>query len=256
MITKSKNGLKWLQSELLLPFPEIKHGFFLRQGGNSPSPFASLNMGINRGDCFELVQKNRDKVKAAMALKTLFAANQVHGDSIIALDKKNVDSIGNFDSLMTNVEEIGLMVTHADCQAAIFFDPIQKAISTVHCGWRGNVCNIYKKTIHAMQRQYGSKPQNLLVAISPSLGPDFAEFINYRKEFPKEFWQFETTKDHFDLWALANWQLMQEQILPHHIDIARICTFSNPQEYFSYRRDKQITGVHGTLAYLQQFLLG
>ena len=44
-------------------------------------------------------------------------------------------------------KDCGLVIQHADCQAAIFFDPVRKAIANVHCGWRGSVCNIYAKTV-------------------------------------------------------------------------------------------------------------
>lgn len=134
--------------------------------------------------------------------------------------------------------------------ASFFYDPIHRAVATVHCGWRGQVCNIYAKVIAAMKKAYGSNPADLHVAISPSLGPQHAEFVHYRVEFPEPFWQFRVGDSHFDLWALAVWQLKQAKILGSHIQVAEICTYANREDCFSYRRGKRTTGAHGTVAVL------
>ena len=153
------------------------------------------------------------------------------------------------DGLTTQRPYLGLLVLHADCQAAIFYDPIHHALANVHCGWRGNVQNIYKETIAFMAASYGTKASDLLVGISPSLGPEAAEFIHYRTEFPECYWDF-CINNHFNLWELSRYQLMAEGILPHHIEISGMCTYSHPEDCFSYRRAKK-SGRHGTLAMLK-----
>ncbi len=116
------------------------------------------------------------------------------------------------------------MIRHADCQATIFYDPEHNAIANVHCGWRGNVQNIYRATAFEMRKTFSSKPENILVGISPSLGPEKSEFINYRKEFPESFLPYEIKPTYFDLWAISRMQLEASGILPHHIEVASICT--------------------------------
>src|SRR5262249_11397000 len=96
---------------------------------------------------------------------------------------------------------------------------------------------------------FGSRPEDLLVGISPSLGPHSAEFKNYRTEFPQELWGFQVRPEYFDLWALARHQCEECGILPQHIEIAEICTYANPEDYFSYRRDG-VTGRNATVAAL------
>lgn len=142
------------------------------------------------------------------------------------------------------------MIKHADCQAAIFFDPVERAVGAVHCGWRGNVQNIYRHTVETFQSQFGSRVENLLVCISPSLGPENAEFINHERELPQEFLSFKQKVCHFDLWAIARWQLEEVGVLPQHIEIANICTFSDAGDFFSFRREKK-TGNHGTVVVLK-----
>ena len=143
------------------------------------------------------------------------------------------------------------MIKHADCQAAIFYDPEHRAIANVHCGWRGNVQNIYRETVREMRRHFASRPENILVAISPSLGPEKAEFINFKKELPEAFLPYQVKPTYFDLWAISRMQLESEGILSHHIQIASICTYSHPEDYFSFRRDNRVTGNHGTVAVLR-----
>lgn len=250
MIRKQQGNIHWLEFELLASFPELKHAIFLRHGGISEGPYGSLNLSMTMGDIPQNVEANLSKIKQVLSIDRLASAEQIHKDGILEVNHDNFDARTQHDALMTNHQEIGLKVSHADCQAAIFYDPIHKAVATVHCGWRGHVCNIYEKVIAAMIKAYGSNPADLHVGISPSLSPQHAEFVNYRAEFPESFWQFRVNEHHFDLWALAVWQLNQAKILSPHIQIAEICTYANNVDCFSYRRGQRTTGAHGTVAVL------
>jgi hypothetical protein len=166
------------------------------------------------------------------------------------VDGDNFNNCGECDGLMTNVGGVALKVGHADCQAAIFYDPVQHAIAAVHCGWRGHVSGIYSEAVRAMAQAYSSKASDLRVAIAPSLGPCHAEFIHFRSEFPQPFWQFQVVPNYFNLWALGQWQLQEAGILPHHIQVAQQCTYADNSDCFSYRRSGGTTGAHATIAML------
>lgn len=153
------------------------------------------------------------------------------------------------DALVTADKGMALMIKHADCQAAIFYDPTNQAIANVHAGWRGSVSNIYAEIVHTMQQTFGSRPQELLACISPSLGPEEAEFIHYNQELPEELWDFQVKSNYFDFWAISEYQLQAAGLLPHHIEIAKISTYSNAHDYFSYRRER-VTGRNGTVVAL------
>jgi len=168
---------------------------------------------------------------------SLQMAKQVHGSEIIAIDTP-VDFL-ECDAMSTSVPKLGLILKHADCQAAIIYDPIRKALSLVHSGWRGSVQNIYSNAIRHMRERYHSSPTDLLVAISPSLGPESAEFIHYREELPEAFWDYQTKPNYFDFWQISRDQLEREGVLSHHIEIAQIDTMQD-LEYHSYRREKVI----------------
>lgn len=242
--------LEWLEFELLSDIPDVKHAVFLRYGGYSEGPFASLNLGFHVGDQAELVQTNLQLIQKQLRKQVHNWKNYVwghgrHGKDISDVNASSPRDISDVDGLITSERGITLMMTHADCQIALFYDPKHHAIANIHSGWRGSIANIYADTIQKMQQTFGSNPADLLVCISPSLGPDEAEFIHYRSEIPEEFWHFQVRPTYFDFWAISEDQLQTAGILPHHIEIARLSTYANPHDFFSYRRDK-ITGRHAT----------
>lgn len=232
------------QFDLLKDCKKIVHGTYSRKGGVSAAPFDSLHLGTGSD-----LAANLERVKKHSSIKHIALAKQEHGSTVVEV-KRSSDPTPICDALMTQCSDIGLLIRHADCQAALFYDPIQSAIAAVHSGWKGSVLNIYSNVIAELKHKYGSNPENILACISPSLGPKSAEFIHYQKELPRPFWDFQVEKNHFDFWKISRWQLEESGILPHHIEIAEIDTVANPTDYFSYRRN-QITGRNGTIISLK-----
>jgi len=246
MIYKEKNSIKWLEFELLQGIPDLIHGVFLRHGGRSKGPFSSLNVGMQVGDDSSAVEQNRLLICQLTGFRTLIMGNQKHTDQIVEISQSGLINPPICDGLCTHLPGLALTVQHADCQAAIFVDPVRNILANIHAGWRGNVLNIYQKTIDKLNDSFGCKAQDLLVAISPSLGPQAAEFKNFETEFPSHFAPFRRKECYFDLWACARRQLQEAGILEEHIQIAEICTYTHPEDYFSYRRDK-VCGRHATV---------
>jgi YfiH family protein len=213
MIQKHKNGVSWLEFELIAD-AKLKHGVFL-------SPLNS---------------RQSDHAKSILDIPALVSGRQCHGKDVGIITHENDNPV--CDALVTQLPHIGLTIRHADCQAGILYDPINHAVANVHSGWRGSVQNIYSGTISYMRRCFGSDPKNILVAISPSLGPENAEFIHYRQELPEYFWEFQTKPNYFDFWAISRWQLISSGIASHHIQIAEIDTYSDHERFFSYRRNR------------------
>jgi YfiH family protein len=242
--------MEWLEFDLLEPFPHVAHGVFLRHGGVSKGHCGTLNLGDGTSDHGENVKTNRELVRKALDVPKLVFPHQTHGMNVQRVTPKNLDKTFQSDALFTTEKNIGLGVTHADCQAAIFYDPVHEAIAVVHAGWRGMVQNIYARTLEAMQRDIGTQPQNLLVCISPSLGPDHAEFKNYKQEFPQDFWSSQVKPNYFNLWDISRKQLSAIGVLDKNIEISETCTYCNSKDYFSYRREKD-TGRHGTVVALK-----
>lgn len=245
-----KAKMEWIEFDLLEAYPHVAHGVFLRPGGTSEKHFASLNLGENVGDHPDHVKVNRELMRKTVGIPKIIFANQNHGVNVHRVTQKNMDKVSQADGLFTTEKNVGLAVTHADCQATIFYDPVHEAIGIVHAGWKGSVQNIYARFFEAMHRDIGTQPHNVIVCVSPSLGPDHAEYKNYKQDFPEEWWSFQVRPNYFDFWAMTKKQLSALGILDKNIEISEVCTHCNPKEYFSYRREKE-TGRHATVVALK-----
>lgn len=227
-----------------------------RLGGSGKGNFASNNMSFGVGDQRSVVLANRQQLKTQLNLHTLLSAHQVHGTGVFCLkDQLHEDlEVDGYDALVTDRKGVGLMIQQADCQAVLLFDPRQKAIAAVHCGWRGSVQNILAETVAVMVDEYGTRPAELLGAISPSLGPCCAEFVNYKDELPKDFVRFMVRRDYFDFWQISKNQLGSAGVNSENVEVIRNCTCCS-KNYFSYRKACRetggITGRNSSILYLQ-----
>lgn len=218
--------------------PRLFHGIFTRNGGVSPAPWNTLNVGYHCGDAAANVGRNRRTIKAALHIERLISLGQVHGAKVFTLTEiPDSDlEIQGFDGLVTDLKGPGLMIQQADCQAVLLFDPVRPAVGIVHVGWRGTVAKIIGQAVAAMAANYASRPADLLAAVSPALGPCCAEFRNYQTELPPELHCYQVRPTYFDFWAISRDQLLAEGLRADRILIAGQCTACGP-EFFSYRRD-------------------
>ena len=242
MISASKNGAMFFQFENLQKYPTIRHGIFTRHIGHSKGDFQSLNVSLDLGDAAEHVRENRNLVSQIMEGQDLVFVKQVHGDQVVVLNYKNIDSyggnhraLGTGDALVTNVSGKFLTTQLADCQSVLLYDPIQHVVANVHSGWRGSIKNILGRTLGVMKKYFKCYSADIIAGIGPSLGPCCAEFVNYRKELPQIFWRYKLADDHFDFWTLSRDQLTHAGVLGENIEISRICTKCNTETFFSYR---------------------
>ena len=167
MIRKSADGIQWLEFEILAEQKGIIHGIFLRDGGMNSEFVALGNVGDKKEEEMGALEENRNRFLLALNIERFVSCVQVHGNRVVHVED-DFQNMTECDGLITKETNLGLMIKHADCQAAIFYDPIHKALANVHSGWRGNVKNIYGVTIGEMARAFGTKPQDLLVGVSPS----------------------------------------------------------------------------------------
>jgi len=240
--------VEWLEYDLLLEHQDINAKTFLRHGGTSKGPFFSLNISTNVGDHQGNVKSNRQIIKDIMQVPKMVYATQPHKAEmkrVSASENKELDA----DVLFTTEKNIALSITHADCQAAIVFDPSKKVLALVHAGWRGLVSDIYQNCILNLEKEEGCKSKDLIVCLSPCLCSDHFEFKDYKKHFPEKYLNFQTKENHFDFCTMAKSDLLSAGVLEKNIEFSDICTSCNEDDYFSYRRDKK-TGRNVTTAYL------
>ncbi len=226
----------------------LLHGVFTRRGGVSLAPFDSLNASWSNGDLPEAVRENLTRIKEAIGLEELVSSRQVHGDSINFIGKESFRRLEvrpplliapPADALATNLPGLGLVIKIADCQSILLADPQSRIISNIHCGWRGSVKNIVGKTVKYLSEHFGLNPAGTFAAVSPSLGPCCAEFVNYRKEIPEKFLLFQVRPLYFDFWAITREQLISAGVSEENIELSARCTVCGKTEFFSYRGEGQ-----------------
>jgi len=100
--------------------------------------------------------------------KAFFLA-QCQSSDIVEITKDNLEDILFADACFTRLRNITLNVVVADCCPILLYDTRQKLVWVVHAGWRGTVSNIVSKTLSALQKKYHSLPEDIYLALWPSI---------------------------------------------------------------------------------------
>jgi len=217
MIRKCVDSVVWYEFELLQPYPHVHHGTCATPINPPENPFTAHH--------------------PSFATCTPVMMNQVHGRNVVTIGSSEA-SQPTADAMVTAQPNLALVIKHADCQPCLLFDPEHSAIGVAHSGWRSSCQNIYKATVEHMQLQFGTKAEQLLACIGPSLGPCHAEFTHWRDELPPSFEPFLCQNDHFDFWAISRHQLQACGLKDENIEIAKVCTRCHPESFCSYRFNK------------------
>ena len=243
----------------LLDDADLVHAITTRAGGVSPTPWDRLNMSWARPDPPENVVENRRKVCVALEIpiQRLVQAGQVHGVEVRtvgaadagrgAADRPSV--LPPADALITDVPDLYLFACFADCVPLLFFDPVRRAVGVAHAGWRGTVADMAGATVRALAEAYGSRPDDLLVVIGPSIGPccyevgDEVVHAARRLPDPSELLHPGVAgRLHFDLWQANRQLLLAADVRPEHIEVSELCTMHHAGRFFSHRATGGQTG--------------
>ena len=160
---------------------------------------------------------------------------QIHSDTVLAADRPGC--IGEGDALITNCPGITLTIRTADCLPILIADPKNRAIAAIHSGWRGTVLEIAPKTVRAMQEQFGSRPEDLVVVVGPGIGGCCFEV---GPEVAEQFGLSGRTK--IDLVETLRRQLGRKGGQPRQFASADLCTVCRADLFHSYRRDRESAG--------------
>jgi YfiH family protein len=109
--------------------------------------------------------ENINELKNLFKLDDIGYCRQIHSDIVWNYN----GDIKQGDSIITNLENVGLGVFTADCVPVILYDEKNKAIAAVHSGWKGTYEEIVSKTVEKMTKCYETKPENLRVFIGPHI---------------------------------------------------------------------------------------
>jgi YfiH family protein len=240
-----------LHRSAVLPTEGFLHGFPERHGGVSTGLRSSLNLGRRWGDDGANVDANRTLLAehAGYDPAQLVATRHVHGTNVYKVGEPLADD-AEFDGLVCDRPGPVLGAFAADCIPILFADPVARVCGAAHAGWRGTVAGVAKNVVDRM-RELGAQPENLRVALGPSIGaccfevgPEVVdEFRAALGDLPGLVVQG-PNKDHLDLRVATRAILERAGVKPKHIDDRPPCTKCEADRFFSYRRDGREGGVH------------
>ena len=252
---KEKNHVPYIQFKNLSATGIVKHGFSTRKGGVSTGIFSSMNLNFKRGDDPDAVLENYRRMAAAlnMRVEDMVLSDQTHTTNVRVITEEDrgkgilrPQDYSDVDGMITNVPEIVLVTSYADCVPLYFVDPVRKAIGLSHSGWKGTVGHIGQKTVWKMHEVYGTEPKDIVAAIGPSICQSCYEVSDDVAEaFRANFTADEAAdilldkgngKYQLDLWK-ANWYVLTDAgILPEHLSVTDLCTACHPDLLWSHRK--------------------
>ncbi len=167
---------KWLWHGFSTRLGGVSRIYSTNQGdGDEDSP-GELNLGFTASDERELVARNRHLFTEAVTgnpATPLVTLRQIHSNGLHYAARWDAarERPQRGDGLMTDEPGILLAVQTADCIPVLVADRKRKAVAAFHAGWRGTVKRIVETGIGRMRAEFGSKPEDLIAAIGPGVGP-------------------------------------------------------------------------------------
>ncbi len=257
-------GTPYLVCKKLEEIPFITHGFSTRKGGVSEGIFDSMNLSFSRGDDEEAVRENFRRMAKAIDVETdsLVFAKQTHTTNIKVVteeDKgkgitKELD-YDDIDGLITNVPGLCLTTFYADCVPLFVVDPVHKAIGLSHSGWRGTVSKMGQVTLEHMKETYGTKAEDVVVAIGPSICQKCYEVSEdvikeFQNHFDEKWWNSlyykkDNGRYQLNLWKANEIIFLESGVKKENMAVTNVCTNCNADMLWSHRATK---GERGSLA--------
>jgi len=271
----------------------LRHGFSTRAGGvSSIHGQGSLNLGFTKEDQAANVAENRRRLlrTALGGTAKLLTLRQIHSGLIRTIEARDGALEGRMESadgravlrgdgMMTDVPGVMLGVQVADCVPVLVADVRRRAVAAFHAGWRGTLKRIVERGIGTMRLRYGSRPEDLVAAVGPSIGAccysvgeelrhEFESQFAYAPELFSEVYDSDPVRDkypllfltarapghsnigpqiHLDLWEANRRQLLDAGLKEKRITVVGECTAcarvkGGGLKYFSHRGESGFAG--------------
>lgn len=257
-IIRETNGVAYIQSRALADIEYVKHSFSTRLGGVSEGIWSSMNLNFGRGDDEANVLANFRLYAEATGtdVDNMVYSMQTHTTNVIRVGRTDCGNgvtkpqrFNDVDGLVTNEPGVCLVTTYADCVPLYFVDTKNRAIGLSHSGWRGTVGNITRVTVNLMRSEFGTKPEDIITFIGPSICKSCYEVSEDVAEKFKAAYPAEEIKDILtdkgminnerkyllNLHAANVANMVNAGIPTDNINVTDICTCCNPDFLYSHR---------------------
>ena len=230
--------------------PQKTHS--LSQHSESTS-YSEFNLGDHVGDNPDQVKSNRNYLLNNLSPNSKIQwLEQVHGNKVVTVDSHSFIPLVA-DAAITQQSNISLAVMTADCLPILLTAADGSEIAAIHGGWKPLAKNIIANTVNCMR----TPNKNIIAWLGPCIGKaafEVGEEVKFAFEKKSEKFssafsvspknQVSTSNKH-KVKYLANLAMIAKMQLEtlgvnqlHHLNH---CTYSDEQQYFSYRRDN-VTG--------------
>jgi len=157
------------------------------------------------------------------------------------------------DVIVTEDPLVAVGVRVADCAPVLLYDTVRGAVGAAHAGWRGTASGAAAAAVRAMQREFRSRPSDLIAAIGPCLGACCGEVgpevvdafrIGGAERASIAAWFTPGTGDRFflDLERANRDQLEAAGMNPTAIFVSGLCTKTHHARLHSYRAERDAAG--------------
>lgn len=235
-----------------------------RQGGFSRAPYDTLNLGLHVGDDALTVAANRNLLNSHVPSEPVWL-EQVHGTTVVTAEQAGC--VPRADACVARSKNAVCVVMTADCLPVLLCDRAGTVVGAAHAGWRGLADGVIEATVRAM----AVPGSDLMAWLGPAIGPRAFEVGGEVREIflshaPASISAFspapvdqvglgqlsgdgrgEGEKFLADIYQLARQRLNALGITQIHG--GSFCTWSDPERFFSYRRDGR-TGRMATMIWL------
>jgi YfiH family protein len=228
--------------------------FLERTGGQSTTPFHSMNASYSVGDDADAVAANRRTVTEAFGIASFAVPGLVHGTTILPVGSARAGDgfdgpaggLASADGLYTRRARLPLAGFSADCVIAVMAEPRQGRVALVHAGWRGMAAGILQKAAALFDQ-----PGQLTVAIGPAIGPchyEVGEDVALAVAAGSPAGAVtEWRRGHLYLDLAATTAGIFRELGIRRVQDTALCTACQDGRLFSFRRDGA-TGRHLALA--------
>jgi len=215
------------------------------------SCYGNFNLGLHVGDNENVVQSNRNLLLEYLPENTSIQwLEQVHGNNVEVIQTSSDTLVA--DASITQQKHMALAIMTADCLPIIISSLDGSEVAAIHGGWKPLSKKIIENTISKMKTPI----QDLHIWLGPCIGPEnfevgeevYQEFVSTDSDFKKAFVAVKSSKNENKYMANLHLiaQIQLEKLGAIYIYSLAHCTFSQPNDYYSYRRNKQ-TGRMATI---------
>lgn len=185
----------------------------------------------------------------------LLLVRQVHESTVAvaSADRPRPWPRPDADAIVSNDAAAAIAVRVADCVPILLAEESGRVVAAVHAGWRGTAKRAVIAAVMTLQSRYGVRPERLLAAVGPSIGPccyevsgetrdAFRDAGHHPEILDRWFEPRHAGKFHLDLWRATRDQLEGAGIPSSGIHVAELCTKTHSDTFHSYRVDGQKAG--------------